>query len=114
MIVARADVKKEHMGLTHWEAAAQGKIIKSDVVVAKNYLAKQELDYLECIEVVRRREAGCRGFEAKREGRVTERTTGLKGANLSGIAVRSNRVRVKLAHPIEAHQPCKQFHRDSA
>ena len=37
------------MGLTTWEAAPQGKIIKSDVAIAKNYLNAQELEYLERI-----------------------------------------------------------------
>ena len=49
LIVARADADKQHMGLTHWEAAPHGKIIRSDVAVAKNYLNTQELDYLERI-----------------------------------------------------------------
>lgn len=49
LIVARADADKPHMGLTHWEAAPHGKIIRSDVAVAKNYLSAQELDYLERI-----------------------------------------------------------------
>lgn len=49
IIVARADASKEHMGLTVWEAAPKGKIIKSDVAIAKNYLNSQELEYLERI-----------------------------------------------------------------
>ena len=49
LIVARSDASKINMGLTHWEAAPQGKIIKSDVSVAKNYLNTEELDYLERI-----------------------------------------------------------------
>lgn len=49
LIVARADADKAHMGLTHWEAAPHGKIVKSDVSVAKNYLNPQEMDYLERI-----------------------------------------------------------------
>ncbi|WBM38238.1 virulence RhuM family protein [Alcaligenes faecalis] len=49
LIVARADADKANMGLTHWEAAPHGKIVKSDVSVAKNYLNTQELDYLERI-----------------------------------------------------------------
>lgn len=49
LIVARADASKANMGLTHWEAAPQGKVIKSDVAVAKNYLNAQEMDYLERI-----------------------------------------------------------------
>ncbi len=49
LIVARADAGKANMGLTHWEAAPTGKIIRSDVAVAKNYLNAGELDYLERI-----------------------------------------------------------------
>ncbi len=49
LIVARADAGKKNMGLTHWETAPQGKIIKSDVLVAKNYLNSEEMDYLERI-----------------------------------------------------------------
>lgn len=49
VIVARADADNQHMGLTHWEAAPRGKIVKSDVSVAKNYLSKQEAEYLERI-----------------------------------------------------------------
>ncbi|WP_323029323.1 virulence RhuM family protein [Castellaniella defragrans] len=49
LIVARADADKANMGLTHWEAAPHGKIVKSDVSVAKNYLNKEEMDYLERI-----------------------------------------------------------------
>ena len=43
IIYNRADSKKEHMGLTNWEASPNGKIIKSDVVIAKNYLTEEEL-----------------------------------------------------------------------
>jgi hypothetical protein len=49
LIVERADADKEHMGLTIWEAAPDGKIIKPDVSVAKNYLNDQEMRYLERI-----------------------------------------------------------------
>jgi hypothetical protein len=49
LIVERADAKKEQMGLTSWEAAPYGKIIKADVSVAKNYLNEKEMDYLERI-----------------------------------------------------------------
>jgi len=49
LIVERADAEKEHMGLTSWEAAPHGKIIKADVAVAKNYLNEQEMNYLERI-----------------------------------------------------------------
>jgi hypothetical protein len=46
LIVERADADKDNMGLTTWEAAPDGKIIKSDVSVAKNYLSKEEMDHL--------------------------------------------------------------------
>lgn len=39
LIVERANAEKEHMGLTTWADAPDGKIKKSDVVVAKNYLS---------------------------------------------------------------------------
>ena len=42
-IYRRADSTKEHMGLTTWKDAPNGKIQKFDVVVAKNYLTKEEL-----------------------------------------------------------------------
>lgn len=43
VVYKRADADKEHMGLTTWAAAPEGKIIKSDVSVAKNYLTKEEV-----------------------------------------------------------------------
>ena len=49
LIVERADADKEHMGLTTWENAPDGKILKADVVVAKNYLSQEEMSYLERI-----------------------------------------------------------------
>ena len=49
LIVERADAEKEHMGLTSWENAPDGKIVKSDVSVAKNYLTEKELSFLERI-----------------------------------------------------------------
>lgn len=49
LIYERADAEKEHMGLTTWEAAPDGKIIKADVTIAKNYLTKEEMHYLERI-----------------------------------------------------------------
>jgi len=49
VIVARADADKQHMGLTSWESAPRGKIVKSDVSIAKNYLNADELAYLERI-----------------------------------------------------------------
>ena len=49
LIVERADSQKEHMGLKTWAASPKGKIMKSDVIVAKNYLDKEELSALELI-----------------------------------------------------------------
>ena len=50
VIVNRADHKKEHMGLTSWKNAPDGKIVKTDVSIAKNYLAKDEM--IELNEIV--------------------------------------------------------------
>ena len=44
LIVERADADKEHMGLTTWEKAPSGKIVKADVGIAKNYLKQNELE----------------------------------------------------------------------
>lgn len=44
MIMARANAEKEHMGLTTWENAPTGKIVKTDVSIAKNYLKQNELE----------------------------------------------------------------------
>ena len=49
LIYERADANKPHMGLTTWEAAPDGKIVKSDVSIAKNYLSEQEMKSLERI-----------------------------------------------------------------
>lgn len=49
LIVERADATKTHMGLTTWENAPHGKILRADVTVAKNYLNEQEMNYLERI-----------------------------------------------------------------
>ena len=49
IIVNRANHKKTHMGLTNWKNSPNGKIIVSDVTVAKNYLTKEELKSLERI-----------------------------------------------------------------
>ncbi|MDO8527896.1 MAG: virulence RhuM family protein [Deltaproteobacteria bacterium] len=46
LIKNRADSAKPNMGLTTWEAAPDGKIIKPDVSIAKNYLTKDELESL--------------------------------------------------------------------
>ena len=44
LIVERANAEKEHMGLTTWENAPDGKIVKPDVSIAKNYLKQVELE----------------------------------------------------------------------
>ncbi len=49
LIVERADAKKEHMGLTSWENAPNGRILQADVSIAKNYLSEEEMTYLERI-----------------------------------------------------------------
>jgi hypothetical protein len=47
LVVERADSNKEKMGLTTWKNAPHGKILKPDVVVAKNYLTEKELKSLD-------------------------------------------------------------------
>jgi hypothetical protein len=46
LIAARANAEKEHMGLTSWEKCPDGKIVKTDVSIAKNYLTETELESL--------------------------------------------------------------------
>lgn len=46
LIVERANAEKEHMGLTTWENAPDGKIVKTDVSIAKNYLKGNELEIM--------------------------------------------------------------------
>ena len=46
LIWARADAGQEHMGLTTWEKAPDGKIVKADVGIAKNYLTQDEMNSL--------------------------------------------------------------------
>ncbi len=46
LIVERADARKKHMGLISWENSPKGKILKTDVSVAKNYLMADELESL--------------------------------------------------------------------
>lgn len=46
VIMARANHTKEHMGLTSWRNAPDGKIVKADVSIAKNYLSKDEMQEL--------------------------------------------------------------------
>ena len=47
IIYTKADHSKEHMGLTTWKNAPDGRILKSDVSVAKNYLQEKEIRQLE-------------------------------------------------------------------
>ena len=47
IIYTKADRKKEHMGLTTWKNAPDGRILKSDVVTAKNYLDEKQIRQLE-------------------------------------------------------------------
>ena len=49
LIYERANAEKPHMGLTTWAAAPDGKIVKSDVSIAKNYLTEKEMRSLERI-----------------------------------------------------------------
>ena len=49
LIYERADAKKPHMGLTTWHDAPDGKIKKSDVAIAKNYLTQEELTSMQLI-----------------------------------------------------------------
>ncbi len=46
LIMQRADSEKQHMGLTSWDKVPEGKIVKTDVAIAKNYLQKEELESL--------------------------------------------------------------------
>ena len=46
VIYERADAAKEHMGLTNWKNSPHGKIVKTDVTIAKNYLTSSELESL--------------------------------------------------------------------
>ena len=46
LIADRADSSRQNMGLTTWEKAPDGKILKTDVTIAKNYLTKDELESL--------------------------------------------------------------------
>ena len=49
IIYDRANSEKDNMGLTSWKNSPNGKIMKSDVIIAKNYLSKDELQDLEGI-----------------------------------------------------------------
>lgn len=46
LIMKQADHKKDNMGPSTWEKAPEGKILKSDVSVAKNYLQEKEIKSL--------------------------------------------------------------------
>ena len=46
LVYNRADAQKEHMGLTNWKNSPEGKIYKSDVTIAKNYLNEKEISRL--------------------------------------------------------------------
>lgn len=52
IIAERADASKPHMGLMTWKKAPSGKVLKSDVMVAKNYMAKKEIKELERIVIM--------------------------------------------------------------
>lgn len=47
IIFENADAKKENMGLTTWKNSPNGRVLKSDVIVAKNYLEEKEIRQLE-------------------------------------------------------------------
>ena len=49
IIYNRANSGKDHMGLTSWKNSPNGKILETDVMIAKNYLSKEELESLELI-----------------------------------------------------------------
>ncbi len=49
IVYNRADHTKEHMNLTSWKHSPDGKILETDIVIAKNYLKKEELEQLELI-----------------------------------------------------------------
>lgn len=49
IVKQRADSKKSHMGITTWKRAPKGKVLKSDVSIAKNYLQKEEIEALDRI-----------------------------------------------------------------
>lgn len=63
LVMARANADKDHMGLTNWEKATDGKILRTDVVVAKNYLYQEELAALARIVTMYLDYAECRSFD---------------------------------------------------
>ena len=52
IIYNRANAEKPHMGLMTWKNAPDGRVIKSDVTVAKNYLSEQEVDSLNLLTII--------------------------------------------------------------
>ena len=52
IIYSKADHTKEHMGLTTWKNSPDGRILKSDVSVAKNYLTEKEIRQLERLSLI--------------------------------------------------------------
>ncbi len=59
LIMRRSDSSKAHMGLTTWEKAPDGKIVKTDVAVAKNYLSPDELKSLGRINSISPQKKNC-------------------------------------------------------
>ena len=51
IIYDRADAERPHMGLTTWKNAPDGRVVKSDVTVAKNYLSEKEVDSLNLLNM---------------------------------------------------------------
>mgnify|MGYP002624174466 FL=1 len=47
IVYDRADHKKDHMGLTTWKNSPDGRVLKSDVNIAKNYLSEKQIRQLE-------------------------------------------------------------------
>ena len=46
IVYNRANAEKPHMGLTTWKNAPDGRVVKSDVIIAKNYLSEKEIESL--------------------------------------------------------------------
>ena len=49
IVYNRPNARKDNMGLTNWENSSNGKILKSDVVIAKNYLNEKEIKNLNLV-----------------------------------------------------------------
>ena len=52
IIYNRANAEKPHMGLMTWKNAPDGRVIKSDVTIAKNYLSEKEVDSLNLLTII--------------------------------------------------------------